>query len=120
MEKMFTLTKRELEIMELLWEAGEPMDRAAMIKASQDRPCSWNPNSIHLILNAMMDKGAIEVEGIVQGSRKLARTFGTLVSKEEYYLMQVQLALEEAGRATGLSLSQCLAHMKKSFPESWK
>ena len=52
------LTKSELEIMEVLWAADEPLCRADIIARSQDK--TWKDSSVHILLNSMLKKEAIQ------------------------------------------------------------
>ncbi len=96
--KPFTLSKKEMELMLLLWDAEEPLARQDILDRAAVRTCSWKPNSVHILLNALLDKGAVQVTGFYLNSRKLGRTFAPAVSKEEYGKMQVRSALQEASR----------------------
>ena len=44
----------------------------------------WNPNSIHLILNNMIEKGVIRVEGMTRCGRGYGRTYAATLSNLEY------------------------------------
>ena len=46
------LTRSELEIMDVLWEAGEPLSRSDLLERSQEK--SWKDSSIHILLNGML------------------------------------------------------------------
>ena len=69
----FRLTKSETEIMDLLWREDRPLSRSEIIDLTPER--SWKPASIHILLNSMLDKGAIAVAGFVQSTKNYARTF---------------------------------------------
>lgn len=85
-KKQFTLTKNEQEIMNLMWETGRPLSRSEIIELSPDR--SWKASSIHILLNQMLDKGAILVDGFVKTGKNYGRTFSAAVSQEKYQVMQ--------------------------------
>lgn len=84
----FRLTKSELEIMEVLWQEGRPLSRGFIISHAPHR--SWKDSSIHILLNSMLDKGAIEIVGFEQTGRRIARTFLPTLSPDEYYVMQIK------------------------------
>lgn len=100
--KPFTLSKKEMELMLLLWDAGKPLARQEILERAASRECSWKPNSIHILLNALLEKEAVQVTGFSLNSHRLSRTFEPAVSKEEYGKMQIKLALEEARELTGI------------------
>ncbi len=82
----FRLTKSENEIMDLLWREGRPLSRSEIIELTPER--SWKPTSIHILLNSMLDKGAICVAGFVQSTKNYARTFTPTLTADEYVLLQ--------------------------------
>lgn len=84
----FKLTKSENEIMELLWSEGRPLSRSEIIKLTPNR--SWKPASIHILLNSMLDKQAIQVTGFVQSTKNYARTFAPTLTADEYSIMQIK------------------------------
>ena len=45
------LTRSEMEIMDVLWEAREPLSRSDLLMRAADK--SWKDSSIHILLNGM-------------------------------------------------------------------
>ena len=86
----FRLTKSESEIMDLMWKEGRPLSRSEIIDLTPDR--SWKPASIHILLNSMLDKGAIEVAGFIQSTKNYARTFTPTLTADEYAILQLKLS----------------------------
>lgn len=86
MDKQFTLTKNEREIMELLWSVDRPLSRSEIIELSPDR--SWKSSSIHILLNQLLEKGAIIVDGFVKTGKNYGRTFSASISAADYQIMQ--------------------------------
>lgn len=84
--KSFVLTKNEREIMELLWREKRPLSRSEIIALSVNR--SWKANSIHILLNQLLDKGAIEVNGFVKTGKNYGRTFTAALTEQQYQVMQ--------------------------------
>lgn len=85
--KYFRLTKSENEIMNLMWKEGRPLSRSEIIELTPER--SWKPASIHILLNSMLDKNAIEVAGFVQSTKNYARTFMPTLTADEYAVLQL-------------------------------
>ncbi len=110
---MFTLTPKEMELMEILWDAGEPLGREEVVARRESRHCTWKPNSFHIIINRLMEKGAVEVTGVYQNGRKMGRYFGPTVSREEYYRMQVRMAVRQEEEQTGLPTKKILQKLLK-------
>ena len=86
--KYFRLTKSENEIMNLMWKEGRPLSRSEIIELIPER--SWKPASIHILLNSMLDKNAIEVAGFVQSTKNYARTFMPTLTADEYAVLQLK------------------------------
>lgn len=86
--KYFRLTKSENEIMELMWQEGRPLSRSEIIEMTPNR--TWKPSSIHILLNSMLEKNAIEVAGFIQSTKNYARTFQPCVTANSYAIMQIR------------------------------
>ncbi len=80
------LTKSELEIMEVLWAADEPLCRADIIARSQDK--TWKDSSVHILLNSMLKKEAIQEAGFVRRGKGYGRVFTPAISEEAYSCRQ--------------------------------
>lgn len=81
------LTKSELAIMEVMWEQEEALTAAEIIKASGDK--EWKNSSVHLLVNALLDKGILEVAGFKKTTKNYARTFKPTMTQEKYYIEKV-------------------------------
>lgn len=77
------LTKNEIEVMDVFWDAHEPLSRAALLKLSVDK--SWKSNSVHILLNSLLKKGALREAGFVRSGKTYGRTFEAAVTCEEYH-----------------------------------
>lgn len=79
-----TLTRNELEIMEVLWNARRPLTGADIIQLSGENK-SWKSSSIHILINSLLKKGAIREQGFVKTGKGYGRTFCPTESGEDYY-----------------------------------
>ena len=77
------LTKSEMQIMDVLWEAGEPLSRADLLAHGEGK--SWKDSSVHILLNGLLQKGIIYEAGFVKRSKTYGRTFAPQMSREEYF-----------------------------------
>lgn len=77
------LTKSEMEIMDVLWGSGVPMSRADLLERSEEK--SWKDSSVHILLNGLLQKGAIREAGFVKRSKTYGRTFVPTLTREEYF-----------------------------------
>ena len=77
------LTKSELEIMNVIWDAGRPLTRGEILELSVDK--KWKDNSIHILLNRLLAKGAIAEGGFARSGKSYGRLYEQCLSGEEYY-----------------------------------
>ncbi len=81
------LTKSELELMNVIWRANRPVSRNDILALAEDR--SWKESSIHILLNGLLKKGAIEEDGYVKCGKTIGRLFAAKISCEDYYAEEV-------------------------------
>ena len=77
------LTRSEMEIMDVLWDADIPLSRADLLGRSGEK--SWKDSSVHILLNGLLLKGAIREAGFVKRSKTYGRTFEPTLTREEYF-----------------------------------
>lgn len=80
------LTKNEQEVMYLLWAQDRALSRSEIIELSTER--SWKKSTIHILLNGLLEKGTIKVEGFVKTGKNYGRTYSAAITQEEYQIMQ--------------------------------
>ena len=77
------LTRSEMEIMDVLWESGVPLSRADLLAHSEEK--TWKDSSVHILLNGLLQKGAIQEAGLVKRSKTYGRVFSPTLTREEYF-----------------------------------
>lgn len=77
------LTRSEMEIMDVLWEAGVPLSRSDLLAHSEEK--TWKDSSVHILLNGLLLKGAIQEAGLVKRSKTYGRVFSPTLTREEYF-----------------------------------
>lgn len=77
------LTRSEMEIMDVLWESGVPMSRADLLAHSEEK--TWKDSSVHILLNGLLQKGAIQEAGLVKRIKTYGRVFAPTMTREEYF-----------------------------------
>ncbi len=77
------LTRSEMEIMDVMWAADVPLSRADLLEQSEEK--SWKDSSVHILLNGLLQKGAIREVGFVKRSKTYGRTFSPTLTREEYF-----------------------------------
>lgn len=79
MKKRFT--KKELEIMKILWNSESPMIASEIANAN----ITLNINTVHACLRSLSKKDAIKVANIVYSGTVLTRSYTPIVTSEEYF-----------------------------------
>jgi len=77
------LTKSEMEIMDVLWGSEKPLSRADLLAQSEEK--TWKDSSVHILLNGLLQKGAIQEAGLVKRSKTYGRVFSPTLTREEYF-----------------------------------
>lgn len=77
------LTKSEMEIMDVLWGSDKPLSRADLLERSEEK--TWKDSSVHILLNGLLQKGAIQEAGLVKRSKTYGRVFSPTMTREEYF-----------------------------------
>lgn len=77
------LTKSEMQIMDVLWNEGKPLSRSELLERDEEK--SWKDSSVHILLNGLLQKGAIREAGVVRRSKTYGRTFAPTITREQYF-----------------------------------
>lgn len=81
------LTKCEMEIMNVLWKENRPLSRGDILALSVDK--TWKDNSIHILLNGMLRKGAIKEDGFARSGKVWGRLYAPNITMDAYYAENV-------------------------------
>ena len=81
------LTKSELEIMNVIWSAGRALTRGEILEMSVDK--NWKDNSIHILLNRLLAKGAISESGFARSGKSYGRLYQANLTGTDYYAQNV-------------------------------
>jgi BlaI family penicillinase repressor len=81
------LTDKEMQIMAVLWDNGTPMTASEIIVASENR--TWKENSIYIIMNTLLRKGAVILAYLKPTTTKTARAYTSALTSEEYMVKYV-------------------------------
>lgn len=107
MNNTISLSKNELEIMELLWTEERPLTRTEIIEKTPNR--SWSKSSIHILLNSLLDKGAIHVDGFVKTNKNYGRTFSAVITRSSYMLSTIRQSAQASHVSTLSPVSSVFA-----------
>ena len=77
------LTKSEREIIDVLWNEDKPLSRSDLLERSEEK--TWKDSSVHILLNGLLQKGAIQEAGLVKRSKTYGRVFSPTLTREEYF-----------------------------------
>lgn len=77
------LTRSEMEIMDVMWESDVPLSRADLLARSEEK--TWKDSSVHILLNGLLQKGAIQEAGLVKRIKTYGRVFTPTMTREEYF-----------------------------------
>ena len=70
--------------MDVLWTAGRPLTRGEIVENSADR--TWKASSFHILINSMIEKGAVRPTGYAKCVKSVGRMYAPAVTVEEYYV----------------------------------
>lgn len=74
-----SLTKREMDVMTILWESNTPLVASEITKMDD----SLNINTVQAVIRKLLDKKYIEVADIVYSGTVLTRSYRPTLSKKE-------------------------------------
>lgn len=74
------ITKKQLEIMKILWSSDKPLIASEILKRNN----SLNINTVQACLRALVNKQFIKVADIVYSGTVLTRSYTPLVSREDF------------------------------------
>lgn len=77
------LTKRELEIMQVLWDSDHPLMGREIVELSKNS--TWAHSTLHEKLNRMVEKGAIAEVGVVKTAKTVCRVYSPCIRRNEYF-----------------------------------
>ena len=81
------LTRSEMEIMDVLWDAGQPLSRADLLERAEEK--TWKDSSVHILLNGLLAKEAIREAGLIKRSKTFGRIFAPTMTREEYFAQTI-------------------------------
>lgn len=86
--KYILLSETELDILQLLWKEKNGLSRPEILSRLANK--EWNPNSIHQVLNSMMKKGVLQVDGMVQCGKIYGRTYSPTLTQQEFLVRRTE------------------------------
>lgn len=68
--------------MDIIRTQVKALSRSEIIELSEKR--YWKKISIHILLNSLLKKGEIKVEGFVKTGKNFGRTYSSAITQVEY------------------------------------
>ena len=84
---MVKLTNSEKEVLEVLWEIDQPLTAREIVTNCVKK--TWKPSYIHIMINSLLEKEMIQVEGQKRSGKNFARTYKPTMTEEEWYAAQL-------------------------------
>ena len=76
-----------MEIMDVLWDAGQPLSRSDLLEKAEEK--TWKDSSVHILLNGLLAKEAIREAGLIKRSKTFGRIFVPTMTREEYFAQTI-------------------------------
>lgn len=95
------ISSSELEVLEMLWHAGEPLP-VASIRAQLEQVRGWDSSTIKTLLRRLCDKGVVEAE------KREVFYYRPLLSREDYQIWSTHSLIQRAYRGSARDLVACL------------
>jgi len=105
------LTKKELELMDILWNTGKSMTATEIIEASKNR--TWKEKSIFAMLRVLLNKGAITLADPKPTTTIHARAYKVAVTPEEYSALYIEDMRQSRKLDKGMDMDVLIEHIKK-------
>lgn len=104
---MKKLTQSEWEIMDILWGADHPLSRSEILEHPGER--GWKDSSLHILINSMLEKGAIQVAGYQKTGSHYGRIFAPAFTQSQYAVSQLRsMGIGERGKIRSSRISSAI------------
>lgn len=100
----YHLTKREKEVMDILWAASEPMVASDIVRSGKQ----MTMNTVQTILKHLLAAELIKVEKVVYSGNVLSRAFLPAISPEDFEIQRLAFHYDSRN---GFSTSRFVATM---------
>lgn len=94
-KKDFALSKRELDVMNVLWAEGKPMIASEI----PEKHPGLSINTVQAVLKKLLKREFIEVAKIVQSGTVLSRSYAPVITPEEYAVSYVTTEIFPFGKS---------------------
>ena len=77
-----SLTKRDLDVLNILWESDDPKTAAQIVKAGPE----LTMNTVQAVLRKLLKNKLVEIAEIVYSGTVLTRSYKPIISQEDFLL----------------------------------
>lgn len=84
---MIKLTNSEKEVMDVLWKSDQPLTAREIVVNCVKK--TWKSSYIHIMINSLLEKEMIQVEGQKRSGKNYARTYKPTMTEDEWYATQL-------------------------------
>lgn len=76
------VSDNEFQILETLWRENRALSRTEIINLTENK--TWKESSIHVLLNQLLDKGLLKVDGFEKTGKNYGRKYAPTLSKNSF------------------------------------
>ena len=84
-------TGRDLDILQILWNASDSMTALEIVKQHPE----LTMNTVQAVLRKLLKEGLIKINRIVYSGTVLSRSFASVISPEEFVILQMKENVKE-------------------------
>lgn len=84
-------TGRDLDILQILWNASDSMTALEIVKQYPE----LTMNTVQAVLRKLLKEGLIKINRIVYSGTVLSRSFASVISPEEFVILQMKENVKE-------------------------
>lgn len=97
-------TGRDLDILQILWDAPDSMTALEIVKQRPD----LTMNTVQAVLRKLLKQDLIRVNRIVYSGTVLSRSFSPAISSEDFVILQMKENIKEIGNINKTSFVAAL------------
>ena len=106
MKKNNKISEAELEIMKVIWEAGEPVPSTDIVHRLKDQ-CGWEDTTIYTMLSKLVKKG------VLIRDKKVVSYYSASLTEQDYMLEQTESLVDRLFAGDSRQLVSMLVENRK-------
>ena len=106
MKKNNKISEAELEIMKVIWEAGEPVPSTDIVRLLKDK-CGWEDTTIYTMLSKLVKKG------VLIRDKKVVSYYSASLTEQDYMLEQTESLVDRLFAGDSRQLVSMLVENRK-------